>query len=169
MRTPPSAPATSAKGAPARRTRAVISVAAVIAIFALIVTGKGGTQRGDPSAGVSPSGGSMTAKHNDAVADYADAVKTGKPVYVLFHSLMCQPCVQISAVADRVVPRYEGKIVFVNAITDDPSAQRLASKFSFQYIPTSFFVAPGGRVVDSHTGVLGAAEMQARLDALAGQ
>ena len=35
----------------------------------------------------SPAAGSLTRSHNDASADYADAVKTGKPVYVLFHSL----------------------------------------------------------------------------------
>ncbi|MDZ4168632.1 MAG: hypothetical protein U1E26_03105 [Coriobacteriia bacterium] len=54
----------------------------------------------------------------------------------------------------------------MNAITDDASAQQLASKFSFQYIPTSFFVASDGAVVDSHTGPLSESEMRARLDKL---
>ena len=65
-----------------------------------------------------------------------------------------------------MVPEYEDKVVFVNAITDDASAQRLASRFSFQYIPTSFFVAPQGTVSDSHTGPLSESEMRARLDKL---
>jgi hypothetical protein len=30
---------------------------------------------------------SITALHNDAVADYQEALKAGKPIYVLFHSL----------------------------------------------------------------------------------
>ena len=67
------------------------------------------------------------------------------------------------------MPEYEDKVVFVNAITDDPSAQQLASKFSFQYIPTSFFVAPDGMVVDSYSGPLSETEMRARLDKLVAQ
>lgn len=54
----------------------------------------------------------------------------------------------------------------MNAITDDASAQQLASQFSFQYIPTSFFVAPDGTVSDSYTGPLSEDEMRARLDRL---
>jgi len=54
----------------------------------------------------------------------------------------------------------------VNAITDDASAQQLASRFSFQYIPTSFFLAPDGTVTDSFTGKLSESEMRARLDRL---
>lgn len=30
---------------------------------------------------------SVTATHNDAVADYEAALKTGRPIWVLFHSL----------------------------------------------------------------------------------
>lgn len=57
----------------------------------------------------------------------------------------------------------------MNAITDDSAAQQLASKFSFQYIPTSFFVAADGKVVESFTGVISESDMRARLDKLAAQ
>jgi thiol-disulfide isomerase/thioredoxin len=102
----------------------------------------------------------------DAVAEYDAALAAGKPVYVLFHSLTCVPCVEISEVVDVVVPEYSDTVTFVNAITDDPSGQELAARFSFEYIPTSFFVLPDGTVADSFTGVLSAEEMRARLDAL---
>lgn len=115
------------------------------------------------------SASSITSVHNDATADYVTALKSGRPIYVLFHSLTCQPCVEISAVADRVLPAYRDQVVFVNAITDDASSQQLAAKFSFQYIPTSFFVKPDGTVLDSYTGVLSEADMKARLDTLAAQ
>lgn len=68
-----------------------------------------------------------------------------------------------------MIPLYEDKIVFVNAITDDPSAQRLASKFSFQYIPTSYFLLSDGTVLDTHTGSLTEQEMRRRLDELVAQ
>ncbi len=64
------------------------------------------------------------------------------------------------------MPEYQDKVVFVNAITDDASAQQLASKFSFQYIPTSFFVTSDGAVSESYTGPLSDSEMRDRLDKL---
>ncbi|MDO8880562.1 MAG: thioredoxin family protein [Coriobacteriia bacterium] len=115
----------------------------------------------------SPAGTTITSVRNDAVADFDAAVASGRPIYVLFHSLTCVPCVEISEVADVVMPEYEGEVVFVNAITDDPSGQQLAANFAFQYIPTSFFLSPGGaEVVDSFTGAMDEPQMRAYLDAL---
>lgn len=160
--------------------RAVILVVVVLVALVALIVVKIATQPGDASvggqgasdasgAGAQADAGSLTTTHNDAVADYQAALKTGKPIYLLFHSLTCASCVEISATADRVVPAYADKVVFVNAITDDPSGQQLASRFAFQYIPTSFFLRPDGTVVDSFTGVLTDAAMKARLDSLAAQ
>ena len=41
----------------------------------------------DSDGGNSASTPSLTATHNDAVVDYQAALKSGRPVYVLFHSL----------------------------------------------------------------------------------
>lgn len=112
-------------------------------------------------------GTSITSVHNDAVSDYDAAVASGKPIYLLFHSLTCEPCVEISAVADQVMPEYADKVVFVNAITDDPTGQELSASFAFQYIPTSFFLAPGATdIVDSYVGAMDATAMRTFLDAL---
>lgn len=158
---------------------ATIIVLVVVALFAGVlfakVQGKPQTASVAPSSGAAAGdasqtgGATITSAHNDAVADYEAALKTGKPVYVLFHSLTCDPCVEISAVVDKVMPAYEGKVVFVNAISDDASAQELASKFQFQYIPTSFFIAPDGTVADSFTGSMTDTDMKARLDKLIAQ
>lgn len=137
----------------------VLIVAAIVIAFALVV----GLKFAAPSE---PAATKPSMVRDDPVAAYEAALSAGKPIYMLFHSLTCDPCVQISAVADEVVPEYTGKVTFVNAITDDPSGQRLASGFSFEYIPTSIFLAPDGTVTDSYTGVLSADEMRARLDAL---
>ena len=125
--------------------------------------------RADQRRAAQSTGATITSVHNDAVGDFEAAITSGKPVYVLFHSLSCQPCVEISAVADKVMPDYEGKVVFVNAITDDASVTASSpSKFSFQYIPTSFFIDADGKIVDSFTGAMSEAEMKARLDKLVG-
>lgn len=155
-----------------RTNRAAMTIVlVVVAIFAgtLLAKSLSNPAADSQAAGPAAAGGTITSTHNDAVADYEAALKTGKPVYVLFHSLTCQPCVEISAVVDKVMPEYEGKVVFVNAISDDPSGQRLASRFQFQYIPTSFFIDPDGAVVDSFTGAMSEAEMKSRLDRLVAQ
>ena len=160
------APVIDSQG-PARsgsRTRTLI-VVAILVVFAVILGLKlaATSETSSTQTGV-VSRPSMV--QGDAVAAYDAALATGKPVYVLFHSLTCDPCVQISAVADEVVPEYADTVTFVNAITDSPSSQELAARFSFEYIPTSFFVLPNGTVVDAYTGVLSAEEMRIRLDGL---
>lgn len=153
-------------------SRQVVILLVVLALFGGVFLAKAmtasnqadGTGQSNTVSGAG--GGTITSTHNDAVAAYDAALKTGRPVYVLFHSLTCDPCVEISAVADEVMPDYEGKVVFVNAITDDPSGQQLATKFDFQYIPTSFFLDRDGSVADSFTGAMDDAQMRDYLDSL---
>lgn len=148
------------------RSRGIIALL-VVAIFLGFIVVKLVLDNGTPTGDDSPAHTSITAVHNDAVADYEAAVASGKPIYVLFHSLTCEPCVEISEVADQVMPEYDGDIVFVNVITDDPSGQQLAAEFTFQFIPTSFFLSSGGEsVVDSYTGAMDAVAMRTYLDAL---
>lgn len=136
----------------------------VLGLFAVLLAVKAAPPR---AASPNPQGGtSLTSVHNDAVADHDAALRAGKPIYVLFHSLSCVPCVEISEVADQVVPDYADRVTFVNVISDDPSGKQLASRFEFQYIPTSFFLGPDGTVVGSHTGPLTSEQMRAQLDAL---
>lgn len=160
------ATAPQASGVARRRNAIILAVAIVFVVLAAakIVTGNVGPDAASDSG--DSTGPSITSIHNDAVADYDTALATGMPVYVLFHSLTCQPCVEISQVADVVVPEYEGRVAFVNAITGDPSGQQLASRFSFQYVPTSFFLSPDGTVIDTFTGAMSADEMRGYLDVL---
>ncbi len=168
------APQTPAEGR--RISPSVVIILVVVALFAGVILAKSQAARTAApaaseagtvaSAPTGVSGTTITSTHNDAVADYEAALASGKPVYLLFHSLTCDPCVEISAVVDNVMPAYEGKVVFVNAISDDPSGRQLASQFQFQYIPTSFFITPEGKVADSFTGSMSDTDMKARLDAL---
>jgi thiol-disulfide isomerase/thioredoxin len=162
---------------PERKTRSGLLIgAAVVLLFSVIIAAKIQAPATDvptptpPASAVSttptPSPGAPSQSRSDSRVAYEAALATGKPVYLLFHSLTCVPCVEISAVVDKVVPGYKDRVVFVNAITDDASAQDLAATFKFQYIPTSFFITADGSVSDSFTGVLSELEMKARLDAL---
>lgn len=146
----------------------LIILLVIVAVFAAIVLLKVLTTP-DTAPTAPDAAASITSVHNDALGDYEAALAAGRPIYVLFHSLSCDPCVEISRGADAVLPEYEDEVTFVNAITDDPSGQQLSSRFSFQYIPTSFFLKADGTIADSYTGALTAEDMRVYLDTLVAQ
>lgn len=57
--------------------------AVLLALFVGLMLGK--VTRDEPSGVATP--GSITSARNDAMADYEAAIRSSKPVYVLFHSL----------------------------------------------------------------------------------
>lgn len=61
---------------------------------------------------------------------------------------------------------YQGEIAFVDALTDDPEARGVLSRYPGQYIPTSVFVGADGVTVDTVVGPLSEADLRARLDVL---
>ncbi len=75
----------------------VVVVLVVVAVFAGILFAKAQAHRtatpgsagqtATTGAALETDGASITTAHNDAVADYDAALKTGKPIYLLFHSL----------------------------------------------------------------------------------
>ena len=67
-------------------TRMVIALV-VIAVFAGVMAAKYLSPSQTGGGGGQASQESLTSVRNNAAADYEAAVKTGKPIYVLFHSL----------------------------------------------------------------------------------
>lgn len=65
------------------------------------------------------------------------------------------------------MPDYEGRVAFVDAITDSSSAEPVLERYPTQYIPTSVFIDSDGGVVDTVMGPLSEADLRERLDALA--
>ena len=75
-----------------RRLSPALVVLLVLAVFAGILLVKGLVHRDTVTSEAKDAAApatttSITSAHNDAIADYDAALKTGKPVYVLFHSL----------------------------------------------------------------------------------
>lgn len=73
---------------------------------------------------------------------------------------------EIAAVAAEVMPRYKGKIAFVDALTTDPAAAPVLRRYPTQYIPTSVFVNGNGEVTETAVGPLNEEQMQEKLDSL---
>jgi hypothetical protein len=84
----PATAGTEVAGASPRRRNAVVLVVIVaflILVLVKIVTDGSGPTRPDSSG--ADTGTSITSVRNDAVADFEAAAASGKPIYVLFHSL----------------------------------------------------------------------------------
>lgn len=67
--------------------QALVVVAVVLAVFAGLLIGKGIFASPETRQPTSNGVVSITAQRNDASGDYATALRTGRPIYVLFHSL----------------------------------------------------------------------------------
>lgn len=140
----------------------------IVALFAGAAVAKiVGTPRTDTAADAGSTRPSLVRA--DPTTVYEEALEAGKPILVYFHSDSCQACAELSAAIDVAVPEYEGRLSFVNAFTNDPAGRQFAELFSFQFIPTSFFLSPDGEVLDFHTGVLTEEELRQRLDDLVAQ
>ena len=97
---------------------------------------------------------------------YEDALAARRPIYVLFYSGACEPCVEAEDRSTSVLSDYEEGIVYVSAHTVDPRTQPLFERFSFRSVPTAFFVDAAGAVVGEEIGPLSETELRERLDAL---
>ncbi len=82
----------------------MLAILAVIALFLVVLILK--TQQSQPAD--ADAGASVTMQRGDAVAAFEQAQAKGGPIYLLFHSLTCDPCVEISANVDRGDPRLRG-------------------------------------------------------------
>jgi thiol-disulfide isomerase/thioredoxin len=151
---------------PARRTTMMILLAVAVVIGVLVgLQLTGSADDAQPlEAGVLTD--SDVATGPDPYEVYRDALSAGAPMYVLFHSGACEPCVEAKDVADRVLPEYEGAIVYVSAHTVDSRSRELFDEFSFRSVPTSFWVDASGEVVDQQVGPMAEDDLRGRLDAL---
>lgn len=74
----------SEEHAPRKAINKTVVLLIVVALFAGVALAKLVAPKADPSVSGGPS---VTTVHNDAVADYEAAKRTGRPIYILFHSL----------------------------------------------------------------------------------
>jgi len=61
------------------------------------------------------------------------------------------------------MPEYVGRVVYVDALTTDPSAAPVLDRYQTRYIPTSVFVSGAGDVVETYIGPLDETQLRAKL------
>ena len=99
----------------------------------------------------------------DAQVDWV--IRNGRPALFLFHSTNCKPCIAMTALVEKIRPDYEGRIVFVDVITNDAANATLVRRAGIQSIPTTFFLTSSG-TGQGYIGLMKEEDVRAELDKL---
>lgn len=95
--------------------------------------------------------------------NFAETVKSQKPVLVDFWASWCGPCRMLSPVIDSLAEEYEGKIEVGKVNVDTEGA--LAAQFAIVSIPT-VILFKDGKEIKKMIGVHDADEYRDELDAV---
>jgi thioredoxin len=96
--------------------------------------------------------------------EFADQVTRASGLIVVnFYATWCGPCRQLSPILDSVAGSFNGQIKFFKVNVDESPG--LAQNYQIQAMPTLIFFK-NGKLVDHVTGLLPAADLKVKLDAL---
>ncbi|MCR4400258.1 MAG: thioredoxin family protein [Syntrophomonadaceae bacterium] len=88
------------------------------------------------------------------------------PVWMLFRSEHCAPCVEMTATMKRLGPEFAGRVEFRQVDVDDPANRDVVREFGIRYVPTTYLYDADGRLVFQQIGAVPEDEMRERLRAL---
>ena len=142
--------------------RALIYVIIVVAVAAIFVA-----KTSKNHAPQNPAGKPGAPTVSSPMRTIEAAAAHHKPVWLLIHSTMCIPCKEMEQSAFQLRHEFEGKVVFVSVIIDDPKAEPVLKKYKVELIPTSFFIDAGGKVEEKKVGAVFTSELRKKLRKLA--
>jgi len=145
-----------------RVKRAFMYVVIVVAVAAILVA-KSSKNHAPKSPSAKPGAHASDSPMKTIEAAAADH----KPVWLLIHSTMCIPCKEMEQSASKLRPEFDGKVVFVGVIIDDPKAEPVLKRYKIELIPTSFFIDSSGRVREKKVGAVLTSELRKKLRKLA--
>lgn len=73
---------------------------------------------------------------------------------------------EITAVAVKLMPEYQGRVAFIDALTDDSTAREVLERYQVQYIPTSIFIGADGKLAEVYVGPLDEHALRMKIEGL---
>jgi len=131
----------------------------VLVLLALLLAAKLLGWGPKDNGAVLPSKGKYTA------AEQIAAFK-GQPMWLLFHSTTCPPCLEMQGILGELAPEFQGEVAFVTIDVNDPENSELVKKFGIRYVPTTFLIDKKGRIFYQEIGVIPTEEMRGKLKEL---
>ena len=104
-----------------------------------------------------------------AIIALAEAQEDRMPVWLLFHSSICQVCAEMDKVYRKLEPEFQGKVKFIEVDYDAPAEQELIRGLNVRLVPTSVFFKSDGRVFEKKIGAMTADQAKAILNRLLGK
>ena len=144
-----------------RRGSQIVILVGVAVLVVILVTAKG-----QPSGSVSPQG-PLAAVPEAPEAALDRAVAANQPTLAFFHSLTCDPCIEMTAIVEAVYPEFKGEITLVDVNVYDDRNAALLQRARIITIPTLVLIDRNGEG-EWFPGVMDGPQLRQRLQALAG-
>lgn len=88
------------------------------------------------------------------------------PIWLLFRSTTCIPCVEMQKTMDALQPEFKGKVEFIQIDVNDSANRQLLEKFQIRYIPTTYLYDRNKKLYFQQVGAMSVEEMRNKLQAL---
>ncbi len=170
----------------ARRSVAVVGLLLGLAVALVLVVARGGESARQAPAGPAPGKTAPAFSLPDlhpGRPEVALVVPPGRPTVVNFFAAWCEPCKRELPALRQAAERHAGQVAFLGVDHQDSredAIERLeqagitypagydpkgevAPRYGLRGLPGTVFIAPDGRIVETHQGELSPAELEKRL------
>lgn len=137
-------------------------------LWLLVLAGLLGAALWRVAAQVGGPGVDLVGWRTDAVAAFAEATQTGRPVFIDFFAHWCAPCVMLDkhTFSDtRVAETLRSRFVPLRVNVDQKANMPWVERYSGPFLPTLAIVDSRGVLITRRDGFIDAKSMQAWLDA----
>lgn len=111
-------------------------------------------------------GNASDASQAEQKQQAAQAQQEFLPVWLLFRSTTCVPCIEMQKTMDALHAEFTGKVNFVPVDVNDPANEDLLVQFQIRYIPTSYLYDRNKKLNFQYVGALSVEDMRSKLQAL---
>lgn len=126
-------------------------------------------EKAEPNNGSDQSATNENAANKSKTGQVQQNAKSEKellPVWLLFRSTTCIPCVEMQKTMDALQSEFQGKVDFVAIDVNDSANQELLEKYQIRYIPTTYLYDRNKKQFFQQVGAMSVEDMRSKLQEL---